>query len=88
MVFDLYSVEDVLIPPSVVTLIRTDIGFKIPKGYFDKVYSRASFALWFADVGVGVIYADYRDPVSVIFFNFFNRFVEIEQVTRFAQIIF
>ena len=71
-----------------VRLICTDIGFKILKSHFGKMPSRSSFALRFTDVGVGVIYADYRGPVSVIFFNFSNRFLEIENGTRFAQTIF
>ena len=32
--FGLYSVEDVLVSPNSTKLIRTDIGFKIMRGYF------------------------------------------------------
>ena len=56
--FDLYSVEDFIIPPSNVRVIQTDIGFKIPRGYFGKVHSRSSFTLQFTDVGGGVTDAD------------------------------
>ena len=85
--FDLYSVEDVLVPPSTVKTIRTDIGFKIPRCYFGKIHSRASSALRFTDASGGVIYSDYRGSVPVVFLNFSARFVEIEKGTRFAQII-
>ena len=53
--FVLYSVEDVLVSPNFIKTIRTDIGFKIPRGYFGKIYSRSSFALRFIEVGGGVI---------------------------------
>ena len=69
--FDLYSVEDVLVPPSTVKLLRTDIGFRIPRGYFGKIHPRSSCALKYTDVDGGVTDADYRGPVSVIFFQFF-----------------
>ena len=86
--FDLYSVEDVLASPNSTKIIRTDNGFKIPRGYFGKIYSRLSFALRFTEVGGGVIDTDYRGPVSVIFFNFSNRHIEIEKGSRFALIVF
>ena len=35
-VFDLYSVDNYAIRPSSSHIIRTDIGFKIPRGYFSK----------------------------------------------------
>ena len=31
---------------------------------------------------------DYRGPVSITFFNFSNRIIEIEKGARFSQIIF
>ena len=86
--FDLYSVEDVLLPPSTIKLLRTDIGFKIPRDYLGKIHRHYSFALRSTDVGGGVIDANYRGSVSVIFFNFSARLVEIEKGISFAQIIF
>ena len=87
--FDLYPVQDVLVSRNSTKIIRTDTGFKIPRGYFGKIYSRSSFALRFTEIGGGgVIDADYRGPVSDIVFNFSNRHVEIEKGSRFAQIVF
>ena len=34
--FDLYSVEDVLVPPSTVKIICTDIGFKFPEAILER----------------------------------------------------
>ena len=67
--YDLSSVENVLVPPAMVKLIRTDIGFKTPKGYFGKIHAGSSFALRFTDVSGGVIDADYGIPVTVVFFQ-------------------
>ena len=86
--FDLYFVEDEFLPPSTVKLLCAVIGFKIPRDYFGKIHPHSSFVLRFTDVSGGVINANYRGLVSVIFFNFSAKFVEIEKDTRFAQIIF
>ena len=67
--FNLCSVEDVIVPPFNIRIGRNDIGFKIPRGCFRKVHSRSCFALQFKNVGGGVIDAEYRGPVAVIFFN-------------------
>ena len=86
--FGLYSLGGVLVPPSADNIIRTDIGFNIGRSYFGKIPSRSSTALRFTDVGVGVIDSNHRDPMSLIFFSFSAKFVEIEKGTRFPQIIF
>ena len=48
-------------------LLRTDIRFKIPCGYFGKIEARSRFTLRFTDIGGGVIDADCRGLVEVIF---------------------
>ena len=35
-----------------------------------------------------VIDSDYRDPVSVILFSFSNKFIQIKEGERYAQIVF
>lgn len=86
--FDIYSVDNYMIWPTTSHITHTNKGFKIPRGYFGKIHLRLSFALCFTDVGREVIYAGYRGPVSVIFFNFSYRLVHIEKGDRFCQIIF
>ena len=82
--YDLYSAENALVPPAMMKLFRTDIDYKIPKSYFGKIHARSSFALHFTDVDGGVIDDDYRGPVTVAFFNFSNKFINIEKGTQFA----
>ena len=86
--FDLYSVENVIVPANSMKIIKTDIGFKIPGGYFGKIYARSSLAIRCTEVSGGVIDSNYRGPVSVIFFNFSNESIEIEKGNRFCQIVF
>ena len=86
--FGLYCDEDSLIPPTSVKLVRTDIGFKIPRGYFGKIYARSCFAIRYTDVGEGATDADYRGPVSVIFFNHSEKYISLERGRRFPQIVF
>ena len=68
--FDLCSVEEATIPSNSIKIIKTDIGFKIPRGYFAKIYLGSSLAARCAKIGWGVIDPNYRGPVSVIFFEF------------------
>ena len=69
--FDLYSVKNVCIK-----LIKTDNDFKIPRGYFGKIYAKS------------IIDADCRGPVVVLFFNFSDKAIGIEKGNRICQIIF
>lgn len=65
--YNLYSAEHICITLRSAKLLRTDIRFKFPCGYFGKIEARSSFALRFTDIGGGVIDADYRGLVEVIF---------------------
>ena len=86
--FDLHSVENVIVPANSMKIIKTEIGCKIPRGYFGKIYARSSLAIRCTEVSGGVTESDYRGPVSVIFFNFSNKSIEIEKGNRFRQIDF
>ena len=84
----MYWVEDLLRAPTSVKLVRNDIGFKIRRGYFDKIYARSRFTIRYIDVGGGAIDTDYRGPVSVIFFNHSDKYISLERGSRFAQMVF
>ena len=72
---DLYAAETVLLPPQLSCVIKTDIGFYIPRDYFCKKNARSSVAAQFTSVGGGVIDVDYRSAVSIIFFNHSSKYV-------------
>ena len=69
-------------------IIKADIGFKIPRGYFGKIYARSSLAFRCTEVSGGVIHSDYRGPVFVIFYDSSNKSIEIEKGNRFCHIVF
>ena len=85
---DLYSVKDVTISLHAAKLVRNNIGFKISSCYFGKIHSRSSWALKFTGVQRGVIDSDDRGPVSMIFYNFFDSFLQITEGNCFAQRVF
>ena len=65
--FDLYSVEDVVIPPG--GSGKVALGFKLtaPPGTYARVAPRSGLAAKFAiDVGAGVIDRDYAGECAVI----------------------
>ena len=86
--FDPYSVEDVPILSNYIKLIKTDIGFKIPRGDFGKIYARSSLAVRCNEIGRGIIDANYRGPIVVLFFDFSDKVVEVGKGKRFCQIVF
>ena len=71
-----------------VNTISTDVGFKIPKNYFRKIYPHSNYTLKFTDVGTGVIDSDYRGKVSDVFFNFSDKFYQMSVGDIIAQVIF
>ena len=86
--FDLYSVEDVTISSNSIKIIKTDIGFKIRKSFFGKTYARSSLAVRCTEIHGGVIDADYREPIAVVFLNFSDKTLVIEKSDKFCQIVF
>ena len=84
--FDLYSVENVSTLSNSIKLIKTDIGFKISRGYFRKVFTRSSLVVRCTEIGGGVI--DSRGPIVVLFFNLFDKVIEFGKGEGFCQIVF
>lgn len=89
--FDLYSVEDIVIPPAGgKAMIHTGIVFEIPKGYYGRVAPRSGLAAKYAiDVLAGVCDEDYRGEICVILINHdrSNDF-KVAKGDRIAQFIF
>ena len=86
--FNLSLVEDVTISSNSIKIIKTDIGFKIRKSFFGKTYARSSLAVRCTEIHGGVIDADYREPIAVLFLNFSDKTLVIEKSDKFCQIVF
>ena len=86
--FDLYSADEKIISPRSSSLVRTDVGFAIPKDYFGKTYAHSIWAKRFTGVGGPAIDSDYRGGVLVIFCNYSDDWIQINKEEKFAQIVF
>lgn len=69
--YDLYSIEDLIVPKGEKKLVSTGIAMQIPIGNYGRIAPRSGLAAKnFIDIGAGVIDADYRGEVKVLLFNF------------------
>ena len=87
--YDLYSAEDVVIYPNERKLIKTDIKFIIPTGYYGRISDRSGLAYKSGiTVIAGIIDSSYRGEIGVILYNSDkdNKF-PILKGDRIAQIV-
>lgn len=85
---DLFSREDLVIPPREQCLVRTGVRTIIKKNYFGHVLGRSGLALHYGiSVLGGVIDRDYRGEIGVILMNNSERAFEVNRGDRIAQIV-
>jgi len=87
---DLFSVEDVIIPPGKHKLIKTGIKIAIPIGFETQVRSKSGLALkqgLFVLNSPGTIDAGYRGEICVILANFSEQPTTIEKGQKVAQMV-
>lgn len=88
--FDLYSVEDLTIPPFGRTLVSTGLAFEIKDGYEIQVRSKSGLAI---NQGLmvlnspGTVDNSYTGEVKVILFNVNNHEVKINKGMKIAQAV-
>ncbi len=85
--FDLYAINDILIPASTTEIVHTGICIEIPTGYFGKIESRSSFAKRGIFCTAGVIDSGYRGEVMIVMNNMSQESYPIKQGDRIAQMI-
>ena len=85
--YDLYSMENVYIPPGETTVVSTGIAIQIPKGWKGEIYSRSGLAARGILVAnsPGKIDSDYRGEIKVILHNTRKELVGIQYKDRIAQ---
>jgi dUTP pyrophosphatase len=85
---DIYADETITILPGETKLVSTGIAFAIPMGYVVHIYPRSSIGvktpLRLAN-SVGVIDAEYRDEIKIIYTNIGTEAYTIHQGDRIAQ---
>ena len=86
--YDLFSIDDTMVPAKGKLLISTGIAMAIPIGNYGRVAPRSGLAVKnFIDVGAGVIDADYRGEVKVLLFNLGSNDFKVNVGDRIAQLI-
>lgn len=85
---DLKSAYDFSVPARGRELIKTDLQFEFPRGYFGKIESRSGLS-WKKGIetGAGVLDENYRGPVGVVLHNHTDEVFYIKAGDRIAQMI-
>jgi dUTP pyrophosphatase len=86
--YDLFSAEEMEIPPKERRLIKTDIAIRLPVGTYGRIAPRSGLAYKHGlDVLAGVIDRGYSNNVGVILLNTGNESVQVNAGDKIAQII-
>lgn len=85
---DLYSCEEIIIPPNERRIVGTGIAMALPPGYAGLVWDRGGCA---AKYGLktmgGVLDSNYRGELKIIMHNLSNESFKIEKGMRIAQML-
>ena len=86
---DLYSVEQVTIPPQCRALVSTGISVEIPEGFYGRIAPRSGLAVKNGiDVLAGVCDSSYRGEIKVVIINTDKDYpFEITYGDKIAQLI-
>ena len=85
---DLYSIEDITIPPKQRALARPGLAGAVPAGFYGRVAPRSGLAVKNGlDVLAGVIDSDYRGEVCCALLNTGDETIELPQGSRLCQLI-
>jgi dUTP pyrophosphatase len=86
--YDLFSYNDITIPPSSKVLIETGISFTVPLGTYGQIAPRSGLSCKGSHVGAGVIDRDYTGQDKVLLFNLnTQKEIVINKEDRVAQLI-
>ena len=86
--YDLYSTDQIIIPPTHRALVGTSVAILMPNGVYGRVAPRSGLAVKHGiQVGAGVIDPDYTGEVKVVLFNHGDKVFEVKKGERIAQLI-
>jgi dUTP pyrophosphatase len=86
--YDIYSTDEVVVPPTHRALIGTGIAMVLPPGVYGRVAPRSGLAVKHGiQVGAGVIDPDYTGEVKVVIFNHGDKDFKVEVGDRIAQLV-
>jgi len=86
--YDLYSVDEVVLPPSQRTLVGTGVAVVLQMKVYGRVAPRSGLTVKHGiHVGAGVIDPDYTGEIKVALFNLGDGPFEVKKGDRIAQLI-
>ena len=86
--YDLACIEDFCLDTQSHVLVRTGLGFQLPRGVYGRVAPRSGLTVKHGiHIGAGVIDPDYMGEVKVAMFNLGLQPVEFKKGDRIAQLI-
>lgn len=86
--YDVYSIEDVVIPPGKTVWVRTGIKLAMPRMIYCRVFGRSGLAGKGIHVGAGLIDSGFRDEIKICLVNTSAEEWKGETWTRIAQLVF
>ncbi len=85
---DLFALEEAILAPGQIALLRTGLKLAIPKGYAGFVWDKSGLALKHRLTTLaGVIDSSYRGEVQVVLMNLGNNEYHVEKGSKIAQLI-
>jgi dUTP pyrophosphatase len=85
--YDIFSIEQLTIPPRQRALVSTGISTEISKEYYLWVAPRSGLSLKGIDVGAGVIDSSYRGEIKVLLINNSELDFFVEKGLKIAQLV-
>lgn len=85
--YDLYCVENAILPARGQVLVSTGIAIKLPYGTYGRIAPRSGMSVKGTMVGAGVIDFDFRSTVQVLMFNMTDADITVRKQDRIAQLI-
>ncbi|VAX21410.1 Deoxyuridine 5'-triphosphate nucleotidohydrolase [hydrothermal vent metagenome] len=85
--YDLFAVEQVLIPKGAMRPVKTGVALQFPSGWGAIIKDRSSMAMKRLITSAGVIDCGYRGEIVVLLTNLSNDDVTIEQDSKIAQLV-
>jgi dUTP pyrophosphatase len=86
--YDLYSTDEVVIPPTHRALVGSGVAMVLPPGVYGRVAPRSGLAVKHGiQVGAGVVDPDYTGEVKVVLFNHGDKDFEVKKGDRIAQLV-
>jgi len=86
--WDLFSIEEVELPPFSTRTISTGIAMELPDSYFGKIFDRSGNASKGGfHVMAGVVDNGYRGEIKVVLYNYTNSKIKISKYDKIAQMV-